>query len=227
MRNFPEQFAATVSRIGDRLAVSVRGPSGVRRLTYRELDAMSRLAAGRLASAGVGAGDRCALLAENSAEWCAVYLAVLRLGAIAVPFDTNYSAAQVTTLLGDSGARLLLASEKFTETSAVAAAVTATPVLALATAVAAGPAPDEGSLPPIDAIGPGDPAVILYTSGTTADPKGVVLTHGNLLAEKDGAFSAVHVDERDVGHLGQDLGQTVGAVAAVGHAMSSLRQELA
>ena len=53
-----------------------------------------------------------------------------------------------------------------------------------------GPVPDCPS-------GPSDPAVILYTSGTTSDPKGVVLTHGNLLAEREGAFAVITVDERD------------------------------
>ena len=48
-----------------------------------------------LAAHGVGYGDRCAILADNDARWCAVYLALLRLGAIAVPLDTNYVATQV------------------------------------------------------------------------------------------------------------------------------------
>lgn len=196
MRNFPEQFAATVERCGDRPAVSVRGPSGIRRFTYRELDDMSRRSAARLAAAGLIAGDRCALLAENGAEWCAAYLGVLRLGAVAVPLDTNYSAGQVETLVRDSGARLLLVSDRFAALAPAAAASTAGGVLTLAHVVATGAATPAGV--PEPAIEPGAPAVILYTSGTTADPKGVVLTHANLLAEKDGAFAVVHVDERDV-----------------------------
>jgi long-chain acyl-CoA synthetase len=194
VRSFPEQFAATVARFADRPAVSIRGPAGTRRFTYCELDAMSRRAAGRLASAGLVAGDRCALLAENGPEWCAAYLAVLRLGAIAVPLDTNYSAGQVATLVRDSGARLLVVSERFaTPASGVVAGERLLP-LARVVADDSG----EGSSVQEPSIDGSAPAVILYTSGTTADPKGVVLTHANLLAEKDGAFSVVHVDERDV-----------------------------
>ncbi|MGE0393503.1 MAG: AMP-binding protein, partial [Vicinamibacterales bacterium] len=195
MRSFPEQFAATVARFGERPAVSVRGPSGIRRFTYRELEGMSRRSADRLAAAGLVAGDRCALLAENGAEWCAAYLGVLRLGAIAVPLDTNYHAGQVATLVRDSGARLLLVSARFASLAAEAAAADAR-VLSLADVLAAPAVPSATVREP--AIPSTAPAVILYTSGTTADPKGVVLTHANLLAEKDGAFSVVHVDERDV-----------------------------
>ena len=199
MRNFPEQFAETVSRFPDRLAVSVRGPSGVSRMTYRELDAMAGQAAGRLHEAGIGAGDRCAILAENSARWCAVYLGILRLGAVAVPFDTNYSREQVATLLRDSGARLLVTSEKLSEVAG-AAVRDVEGVLALSLGTLTRPDATEGArlVAPGAGISPGQPAVILYTSGTTADPKGVVLTHANLLGEKDGVFAVVHVDERDV-----------------------------
>jgi len=195
MGNVPEQFAATVARFGDRRAVSVRGSEGVHRFTYWELDAMSRRAAANLRATGLTAGDRCALLAENSAEWCAVYLGILRIGGIAVPFDTNYSAAQVTTLLRDSGAVLLLASDRYRDTAGRAASDAGTPVRGLLDVVAGtGGVPECADLD----IAPDTPAVILYTSGTTADPKGVVLTHANLLAEKDGAFSIVRVDESDV-----------------------------
>ena len=199
MQSFPEVFAATVARFGERPAVSVRGPSGVRRFTYRQLDEMAARAAGRLSDAGVSAGERCAILAENSAEWCAIYLGVLRRGAIAVPLDTNYSQAQVTTLLRDSGARCLVASARFAETAAGSGQDTGTPVVAVDALLAPAAAVVAGrNALPVPVITPDQPAVILYTSGTTADPKGVVLTHANLLGERDGACAVVPVDEHDV-----------------------------
>jgi long-chain acyl-CoA synthetase len=169
--------------------VSVRHDDRVERLTYRELDGAAAGVAATLAGHGVVAGDRCAILAENSGRWCAAYLGILRMGAIAVPFDTSYTAAQVRTLLADSGAKVLFTSPRF-EALATAAAPDGLCVVSLSSDFVA-----QSDVP--CPARPNDPAVILYTSGTTADPKGVVLTHANLLAEKDGAFALVSVSERD------------------------------
>lgn len=194
MNSVSEQFAAAVSRFPDRLAVSLRREDGADRFTYRQLDAMARAAASGLFARGVRAGDRCAILAENGPRWCAVYLGILRLGAIAVPLDTAYTTTQVGTLLHDCGARALVASRTFQDVGAGAAAGGACVVV---------PLHEAASEPHIDAPVPpcpsarSDPAVILYTSGATADPKGVVLTHENLLAERDAALAVVNVDEHD------------------------------
>ncbi|MGH9346825.1 MAG: AMP-dependent synthetase/ligase, partial [Vicinamibacterales bacterium] len=179
-------------RFPDRIAVSVRHEHSVERFTYRQLDDRSCRAASLLAALGLGPGDRCALLAENSAGWVAVYLGVLRLGAVAVPFDTAYTPSQVAELVRDSGAGVLVTSRR-SERAAHDAVEGACCRLALVDeAIGAEP----GTIPPCAAL-PDDPAAILYTSGTTADPKGVVLTHANLLAEKDAAFQVVPVTEED------------------------------
>ena len=172
--------------------MSVRAERGAERFTYRQLDELSRRAASFLVAAGIEAGDRCAILGENSARWVAAYLGTLRIGAIAVPFDTAYKPSQVTTLLRDSGAKVLLTSGRFDPVARAAAACGPCRVVAIDEATAA-PALPIQECP----ASPGEPAVILYTSGTTADPKGVVLTHGNLLAEKDAAFQVVTVSEHD------------------------------
>ena len=174
--------------------MSVRHEHGAERYSYAELDALAAGAAAFLTRAGVVAGDRCAILAENSARWCAAYLGILRLGAIAVPFDTSYKPAQVATLLADAGAKILFTSPRYE----VVGREAATPDVPVVLLDAFGPRiHDPGLRIPACPAASSDPAVILYTSGTTADPKGVVLTHANLLAEKDGAFATVAVDERD------------------------------
>ncbi|MEW5982573.1 MAG: AMP-binding protein, partial [Acidobacteriota bacterium] len=155
------------------------------------------------ADLGCRPGDRCAILAENDARWLGIYLGLLRLGAVAVPLDTNYSPAQIRTVVADSGSRILFASPRH---SGAAREATRSGHEAPLLVVTAGQAADCRSLDdsrhlrPLDRACPArpeDPAVILYTSGTTSDPKGVVLTHGNLLAERDAAFTVVPIDERD------------------------------
>jgi long-chain acyl-CoA synthetase len=193
-KNFYDLFAAAADRFPDQVAAELLRRDGVGSLTYRELAALAERAALWLASHGVRAGDRVALLAENDGPWCGVYLGVLRAGAVAVPLDTNYTAQQVTRLLDDCGASAVFTSARYRDIVCEAAAARGGLIV--------GSIHDSfqlaGEPPPRPAASGETPAVILYTSGTTADPKGVVLTHGNLVAERTAAFQLVHVDERDV-----------------------------
>ena len=208
MQNFYEQFARVAARLPEGVAVEVQRRDRVDRFTYSTLEAMAGQTTAWLAAEGIGRGDRCAILAENDAHWCAAYLGVLRLGAVAVPLDTAYKAPQVATLLRDSGARVIFTSPRHLDTVLegrdasgradvrvvlLHGASGDLPRFEVFAAVADAGVPEVPGCP----CEPGDPAVILYTSGTTSDPKGVVLTHGNLLAERDGALAVVHVSERD------------------------------
>jgi long-chain acyl-CoA synthetase len=181
-------FSETVARFGETTAVEIQRADRVDAFTYRQLHDMASSWASWLASQGIAGGDRCAILASNDAHWCAAYLGILKLGAVAVPLDTNYSAAQVTTIVGDSGAKLLFVSDTF-KSNGVDSGV---PLVNLHDVPGS-----TGRLEPLEPIEPLEPAVILYTSGTTSDPKGVVLTHANLLAERDAAFGVVKVTEKD------------------------------
>lgn len=189
-----EVFASSADRFPERTAVEVQRASQVETFRYDALREMSLAAARRLASVGCRKGDRVAILAENDARWCAAFLGILRLGAVAVPLDTSYGPGQVATVLADSGARILLAGarQRALAAEALGGLDGGIDLLSVEEASGGGGAP----LPDL-AAGRGDPAVILYTSGTTSDPKGVVLTHGNLLAEREAAFRVVRVDESD------------------------------
>jgi len=205
MKNFFEMFAATVERFPQRPAISLQRKDSVDTVTYAELRDMAERVAAHLAGLGIARGDRCAILSDNDARWVAAYLGALRLGAVAVPLDTAYQGKQVAALLKDSGARVIFTSERFLEPAREAVASGATPVqIVLLSGSQQGlPSLDDvvdavsaGAPAPCPAT-PEDTAVMLYTSGTTSDPKGVVLTHGNLIAESESVFERVHVHEND------------------------------
>ncbi|GAA5138001.1 acyl-CoA synthetase [Pseudonocardia adelaidensis] len=150
---------------------------GERTVTYAELaDRTARLAS-VLAGRGVRPGDRVAYLGVNAISVFETYFATWLLGAIAVPLNYRLAAAEIRYMLEDSGAALLVHSA---DTDALAGATgLAAPVLRVgpeyeAAVVAADPLAE----PP--AVTLDDPAILLYTSGTTGRPKAAVLTHGNL-----------------------------------------------
>ncbi len=129
MHNFWEVFDAAASRFPGNVAVEVQRAAGLEQVTYKGLQGMAESIAGWLTVHGIAAGDRCAILADNDARWCGVYLAMLRIGAVAVPLDTNYSAAQVTTVLAASGARLLVAGTRLLPVAEQALSGTALPLV--------------------------------------------------------------------------------------------------
>ena len=190
---FWEVFASVVTRHADRVAVEIQRTDVLERWTYRELHDAALAYAASLLDAGVEPGDRCAILADNDARWCAAYLGILRIGAIVVPLDTNYTATQVATIVADARPRVLLVNERLTSVAGAALADDENVRLLNLTDVGRSGSSVTTPMP----VASSSPAVILYTSGTTSDPKGVVLTHDNLIAERDAAFSVVRVSEAD------------------------------
>lgn len=174
-------------------------------LSYGELfAAVERIAAG-MASLGVGAGDRVALLLPNCPQFALSYLAASRLGAMAVPMNPILAPDEVEWIVTDSGAKMLVAVE-----------ITAPLALAMAQrcdcvehVVVAGRDVPEGALD-FRALMTGDPstlppppdaeqiAVLQYTSGTTGRPKGAMLTHANILSNARASIEAVAMTEEDV-----------------------------
>jgi long-chain acyl-CoA synthetase len=189
-----QAFEAAAERFPDRIAVQLLQTNELVSWPYRQLHEAAQRCATDLISRGVMPGDRCAIFADNEPAWCAAYLGILRAGAIAVPLDTNYSSSQVATIARDAGIKTLFVNRRLMPNAREAVAALAS--VALIDVHSAVPEPTDRLLAPIERTS-ADPAVILYTSGTTADPKGVVLTHGNLLAERDAAFEIVSVSEHD------------------------------
>jgi long-chain acyl-CoA synthetase len=201
MSNFYERIAETARRFPERAAIEWIGSGEPLVTTYAELvDEAGRVAAWLTGTASVAPGDRVAILSANDARWVAAFAGILRSGAVVVPLDTGYSVAEVQTVLTDSGARILMAGGRHLGIAHEAAALagpTGPRVVPLADAGLA-PRVSGADAPRPATVSGDDAAVILYTSGTTADPKGVVLTHANLEAERAAVLSVVQATEQDV-----------------------------
>jgi len=153
-------------------------------VTYGGMTALSGRLASALVALGVEPGDRVAVQAEKSVEALALYLAVVRAGAVYLPLNMAYTRAEVSYFVGDAEPRLLVVDPDRREI--VAAGGSGGP--RVETLGAAG----EGTLmAQADSMadqfidrrrGAQDLAAILYTSGTTGRSKGAMLSHGNLLS---------------------------------------------
>ncbi len=159
-------FAQQVAASPD--AVALNGPQG--RLSYRELAQRSHQLAHELIARGVLPGDRVGLSLPRGADMVVSLLAILQAGAAYLPLDLGYPAARIERMVADAAPRLLLSR------SDCAAAVQAHAPLLL----------DRLDLPPADAapsllVGPESLAYVLYTSGSTGQPKGVCVSHRNVV----------------------------------------------
>jgi long-chain acyl-CoA synthetase len=156
--------------------------------TYAELDEVTERMAAALMAAGVGVGDRVALHFANGFEMTASYYACFKAGAIAVPLNTRMKAPELAYVLDHSGARLYVGQANLYSAidtvrgtlSALGDCFVAGDVSALSHVRPFADLQRTNVGAPLPALADDDVAVILYTSGTTARPKGVTHTHGTL-----------------------------------------------
>jgi long-chain acyl-CoA synthetase len=182
-------------------------------LTYRALAESSARVAGLLRERGISPGDRIGVMLPNTPSFAVVYYGVLRAGGVVVPMNPLLKSREIAHYVGDSGAKLVFADPggERADTGADTIVVDADFDALLAAA-----APMESL---VDRFAD-DTAVILYTSGTTGQPKGAELTHANLASNVEvTATDLIEVDCEDVIFGGLPLfhsfGQTCGLNTAV------------
>ncbi|TLQ01079.1 long-chain fatty acid--CoA ligase [Nesterenkonia salmonea] len=176
-------LSETARRFPERPALHFAGAT----VSYGDLWEETRAYAGALRDRGIGRGSRVAMIVPNVPDFPRVYFAVLSLGAVVVPIHLLFKAREIEYVLQDSEADLVVAAAPM-----LGEAVPATQAAGLPLLTVLQPSPEETDLPyqrleeeaaaaePLDRnvqVHPTDAATILYTSGTTGQPKGAVVSH--------------------------------------------------
>ncbi|MFD2371530.1 long-chain-fatty-acid--CoA ligase [Brevibacillus sp. GCM10020057] len=205
MYDLNENLKRSAQRFPDRAAYVFQGES----VTYAELDQQVEYLAAALAKRGIGKGDAVALLLDNRPEFVSAYYAILRVGAAVVPMNPIYTPREIGYILSNSKAKAVIALSALEKTLSALR-----PELAeLQFVVYTEPTGSELTIPQLIAEREtefarperheDDLAVILYTSGTTGQPKGAMLSHRNMdsNAEAMGVLFELEPDDRVVAVL--------------------------
>jgi long-chain acyl-CoA synthetase len=210
MPTFYDRFVECAERWPDNVALEIQRRDRIESCTYAELHRMAESVGRWVTENGFARGSRLAIVADNHPRWVAAYLGIIAAGCAVVPFDTALHADQLTTLLKDSGTSALFCDAKHAQVARDAVASLNVGLVLMDPDRMAQHSASERWLANLPAIldgGPGkfqpapaaadDLASLLYTSGTTADPKGVMLTHANFLGEVEAVFNWVDIGPSD------------------------------
>ncbi len=209
--NFKAMLDSVAKRYAGNIAVRMRGESGsYRELTHAEFHEEIEALARGLSKIGLRRGDKIALLSENRIEWCSYYFAAVYSGLVIVPLDSSVDADGCAAVCAYSDVRGLVISEKQEEKlDAILKAAKIEFVIALDGTteknrgclsfrqILAGGADRQIDLPMETEIAGTDPAAMIFTSGTTGVPKGVVLSQRGIIANAAASISALPIDETD------------------------------
>jgi fatty-acyl-CoA synthase len=180
------------------------------RLSYREFDRRASQAASALSARLGASGERVAVVSRNSAELAILSAAAERSGAVFVPLNWRLAAPELAGILADCAPALILTQPEFDSLTREAASGTSTPILPMSDITSPGVATSATPLTPVEMDAP---CIILYTSGTTGRPKGVVITRQNALYSSLNFAAVAAVDTRSILLCDSPMFHTVGLVA--------------
>jgi long-chain acyl-CoA synthetase len=210
MPTFYDRFVECSERWPNNVALELQRHEQIESCTYGELRRMAESVGRWITENGFARGSRLAILADNHPNWVAAYLGIIASGCAAMPLDTALHDDQVTKLLKDSGASAIFVDAKHVPVAKPGVSEFKLGMIFMDPGRMTNHSIHEqwlGNLPAIFDAGPGkfkpfpansdDLASLIYTSGTTADPKGVMLTHANFLGEVEAVFNWVELGPTD------------------------------
>jgi long-subunit acyl-CoA synthetase (AMP-forming) len=195
---FLERFDEWAASEPGRFAFAVDHPDRVEEYTYREAQEESRRVAAALAASGTGPGDRVGILMDNSPFWVFALVGILRIGAVGVPLSTLLPTASVRRLVDHAECRIVFADEGNHQTVVEALGEGAVEIVSRSPEPGAATAwdtfLDRGASGDWQAApSPDGTAVLMYTSGTTGDPKGVRISARGISADIAGLLELLEL----------------------------------
>jgi long-chain acyl-CoA synthetase len=191
MQRLPDLLFRAERRFGPRPALAIRRGLRTQVWSYEALARAARMAAARLIEAGLTPGDRVLVLAPNSPELVISMFGVWLAGGVLVPIDLRTPADVIARLRERSEPRLLLTEVGVSD--ATAAAPDGVPTLRVSALAQPGQPPSAPSWLDDGSQRGDELAELVFTSGTTGSPKGVILTHANILANVEAAVDALPI----------------------------------
>ncbi|HEX7499259.1 MAG TPA: long-chain fatty acid--CoA ligase [Polyangia bacterium] len=228
-------WGGRVREFADRVAFRFRHDGAWKSLTWAESDQAAREIAAGLCALGLTSGQRVAVLCQTRLEWVLCDVAIAMAGLVSVPIYPSTTAAQCAFVIADSGASVVFA-ENAEQTAKLASPPAQHPglrIVVIDEPAAANPGAEGGKVARslaglrqagkawtaanpgeldrrADAVSSGDCFTIIYTSGTTGQPKGVVLSHANLVASCESGVRAFNLRPADVQYLFLPLAHVLG-----------------
>ena len=177
---------------------------GRKKISYKELDTLTGSIAAGFSKLGIGKNDKVALFLDNCPEFIISYFSILKAGAIVVPINYMFKIEETKFILQDSEAACLITSRPYVSMAEELLLRVDGLKHIITTAKAKNEIPDLNTIKKenpaskdLPSVDPSDPAVILYTSGTTGHPKGAILSHYNLISNAFDCGNAIKATHKN------------------------------